>query len=76
MGKLTRITFDPHILGGMPFIRGLRVSVGTIARLAAAGRSVDEILKAYPSLEEGDIQEALAYAAWRGKETDIPLFGV
>jgi uncharacterized protein (DUF433 family) len=41
--------------------------------LVAAGRSRDEILKAYPYLEEDDIREALAYAAWRVEELEVPL---
>jgi len=47
-----------------------------VVGLIAAGHSVDEILKVYPYLEEGDIREALAYAAWRAEEIDIPLFVV
>ena len=31
------------------------------------------ILKAYPYLEEEDIREALAYAAWRAEEVELPL---
>lgn len=68
-----RITFDPAILGGKPCIRGMRVSVGTIVGLLAAGRSHDEVLAAYPYLEPADIQAALAYAAWRSEEIDVPL---
>jgi uncharacterized protein (DUF433 family) len=44
-----------------------------IIGLLAAGHSHAEILKAYPYLEEEDIQEALAYAAWRVEEIEIPL---
>ena len=39
----------------------------------AAGRSREEILKAYPNLEEEDIREALQYAAWRVEELEVPL---
>ena len=60
-------------MGGRPCIRGLRVTVGTIVGLLAAGRSADEILGAYPYLERDDIQAALAYAAWRAQEIDVPL---
>ena len=52
------------VMGGKACIRGLRVTVGTIIGLLAAGRSRDEILKAYPYLEPEDLDEALAYAAW------------
>jgi uncharacterized protein (DUF433 family) len=70
---LTRITLDPDVMGGKPCIRGLRVTVGTIVGLAASGRTTQEILAAYPYLEEDDIREALTYAAWRVEETEVPL---
>ncbi len=73
MRAIDRITFNPEIMGGKPCIRGLRVTVGTIVGLIAAGRSKDEILKLYPYLEPEDIGQALAYAAWRVEEIDIPL---
>ena len=73
MKALTRITFDPNVMGGKPCIRGLRVTVGTIVGLVAAGYPTTDILKAYPYLEEEDIREALAYAAWRVEEIDLPL---
>ena len=73
MNALPRITLDPNTMGGKPCIRGLRVTVGTIVGLLAAGRSVEEILAAYPFLEHQDINEALAYAAWRVEEVELPL---
>ena len=73
MDKLTRITFDPNVMGGRPCIRGLRVTAGTIVGLVAAGYTAADILKAYPYLENEDINEALAYAAWRAEEIEIPL---
>ena len=75
MSQLTRITFNPAVMGGKPCIRGLRITVGTIIGLLAAGRSTEDILKAYPYLEHEDIQEALTYAAWRVEELDLPLAG-
>lgn len=68
-----RITLDPAVMGGKPCIRGLRVTVGTIVGLVAAGRTVTEILEAYPYLEEEDIRQALEYAAWRVEEVELPL---
>lgn len=73
MPTLTRITFDPQVMGGKPCIRGLRVTVGTIVGLVASGHNRGEILDAYPYLEEQDIQEALSYAAWRAEEQEVPL---
>ena len=69
MEKLSRITFDPAVMGGKACIRGLRVTVGTIGRLLSAGRTYEEILKAYPYLEPEDIDQALAYA----RVEEIPL---
>lgn len=73
MKQLTRITLNPQVMGGKPCIRGLRVTVGTIVGLLASGYSSSEILKLYPYLEEEDLPEALAYAAWRAEEIELPL---
>lgn len=70
---LPRITFDPKVMGGKPTIRGMRVTVGTVVGLLATGHTIDEILRSYPYLEREDIQQALAYAAWRAEEIEIPL---
>ena len=51
----------------------MRLTVGTIVGLLAAGHSFEEVLAAYPYLEREDIQAALAYAAWRAEEVDLPL---
>ena len=73
MKAFTRITFDPAVMGGKPCLRGLRVTVGTIVGLMAQGHTPAEILRAYPYLEEADLREALAYAAWRAEEAELPL---
>ena len=73
MSQLTRITTSPDVMGGRPCIRGLRVTVGTIVGLVAAGRSKEEIVGLYPYLEGADIDEALSYAAWRAEEIEVPL---
>ena len=73
MELLERITNDPTVMGGRPCIRGLRVTVGTILGLLAAGRTPEEILAAYVYLEREDISAALSYAAWRTEEIELPL---
>lgn len=72
MNNLQRITFNSEIMGGKPCIRGTRVTVGTIVGLMAQ-YSPDDILKADPYLELADIYDALAYAAWRVEEVEVPL---
>ena len=61
MNELDRITFDVNRMGGRPCIRGLRVTVGTVVGLIAAGHSREQILKLYPYLEDADLTQALAY---------------
>jgi uncharacterized protein (DUF433 family) len=75
MHTLTRITFNPEVMGGKPCIRGMRVTVGTIVGLVASGKTVDEVLADYPYLEREDILEALSYAAWRAEEREVPASG-
>ena len=72
-GLLARITHDPTVMGGRPCIRGMRVTVGTIVGLLGAGHDTGEVLGLYPYLEPDDIRAALAYAAWRAAEVDLPL---
>jgi uncharacterized protein (DUF433 family) len=73
MPNLDRIIRNPEVMGGKPCLRGIRVTVGTIVGLVASGYSNAKILDAYPYLEEEDIRQALAYAAWRVEEIELPL---
>ena len=73
MNEFPRITHDPSVMGGKACIRGLRVTVGTVVGLLAAGRSNEEILNGYPYLVQEDINQALAYAAWRLEEREVSL---
>lgn len=51
----------------------MRVTVGAIVGLLAAGRTHEEVLREYPYLEPEDIRAALSYAAWRTEEIELPL---
>ena len=73
MPQLTRITRDPAVMGGKPCIRGMRVTVGMVVGLVAAGRTRDEILREYPYLEAEGIAEALSYTAWRAEDVRSSL---
>ena len=70
MASFKRITFNPEVMGGKACIRGMRVTVGTIIGLMAAGKTPEDILKAYPYLELEDIFESLSYAVWRVEENN------
>jgi uncharacterized protein (DUF433 family) len=68
-----RITVNPHQMGGVPCLRGLRIPVATVVGMVADGMSEERILKAYPDLTGDDIREALRYAAEAVREREIPL---
>ncbi len=74
--KFTRITINPHQMGGVPCIRGLRIPVATVIEMVADGMTNAEILNAFPDLESDDIREALRYAAVAVREREIPLVTV
>ncbi len=71
----TRITVDPHRMGGVPCLRSLRIPVATIVAMIADGMSEQQILEAYPDLEPDDIREAIHYAAEAVRERELPLTG-
>lgn len=73
MQNFSRITFDPQVMGGKPCIRGMRVTVGALVGLIAAGKTIEEVLTEYPYLEREDVLQALSYAAWRAEEREAPL---
>ena len=59
----SRITHDTEVMQGQACIRGLRITVSLIVNLVAHGKTTEQILEEYPSLEDGDIHQALAYAS-------------
>ncbi|MCC5994812.1 MAG: DUF433 domain-containing protein [Oceanicaulis sp.] len=58
-----RISVNPEIMFGKPCITGTRIPVYLILRKLSSGMSEAEIHEAYPHLEKGDVQAALAFAA-------------
>lgn len=73
MDLFPRITHDPAVMAGRPTVRGLRVTVGMIVNRIASGDTARDLLADYPYLEADDIQQALAYAAWRLEEREFDL---
>ncbi len=64
MEKLDRITIDPNVCLGQPTVRGMRITVSVILKMLAGGKSLQQVLEAYPELEVEDVQQAIKYAAW------------
>lgn len=50
------------VMGSKPVIAGTRVPVATIKRFLLSGRTVDDVLRAYPELERADV-DAVRVAA-------------
>lgn len=69
VAQFNRITISPNVCLGQPTIRGMRITVGFVLKLLASKLSVQEVLEAYPELEDEDIRQALNYAAWTVSDT-------
>jgi uncharacterized protein (DUF433 family) len=67
------ITVDPNVCHGKACIRGTRIMVSVVLDNLAAGVTVDEILRSYPSLTREAVQAAIAYAAELARERFIAL---
>ena len=57
------ITVDPEVCHGKACVRSTRVLVSVVLDNLAAGLSVDEVTRSYPSLSADAVRAALAYAA-------------
>jgi uncharacterized protein (DUF433 family) len=64
MEKLDRITIKPEVCLGQPTIRGTRITISVILKMLAGGSTIQDVLVAYPELEQEDIQQAMRFAAW------------
>ncbi|GFP23269.1 hypothetical protein HKBW3S09_00736 [Candidatus Hakubella thermalkaliphila] len=57
MERLDRITINPNICLGQPTIRGMRITVSVVLKMLAGGKSIQDVLDAYPELEVEDVLE-------------------
>jgi len=55
------ITLNPYQMGGLPCIRGLRITVTDVLEYLAAGITEDEILADFSDLEREDILACLRF---------------
>lgn len=63
MAHHPRISTDPAVMLGKPCIKGARITVELILRKIGAGRTLDDLVEAYPFLTEEDIRAAFEFAA-------------
>jgi uncharacterized protein (DUF433 family) len=68
-----RITVNPHQMGRVPCLRGLRIPVATVVSMLADGMTAAEVLDALPDLEPEDVAQALRYAAEAVRERELPV---
>lgn len=68
-----RISIDSKICHGQACIKGTRIPVAQILGMLANGDSIASLLKAYPSINESDIQACLEYGALLAEEQVTPI---
>ena len=54
---------DPAICKGQPTIRGTRITVNVILKMLAQGKTIQDVLEAYPELDGEDVRQAILFAA-------------
>ena len=59
----TRIEINSSIMLGKPVIKGTRITVASILDELALGYTVEDILKAHPTITDEDVFAALKYAS-------------
>ncbi|MBU4274078.1 MAG: DUF433 domain-containing protein [Planctomycetes bacterium] len=67
------ITVEPTVCHGNACIKGTRVMVSVVMDNLAAGLTVDEIVRSYPSLRREAVQAAIAYAAELTRERIVAM---
>ncbi len=68
-----RISIDPNVYHGQACIKGTRIPVHQIVLMLANGDSIDDLLKAYPTIEREDILACLEYAGALTEEQVTPI---
>jgi uncharacterized protein (DUF433 family) len=68
---MDRVEVDAEKMAGKPVVKGTRIPVYLILDMLVEGKSFDQIIEAYPDLEEEDIKSAIKYASERIKGEEI-----
>ena len=64
-----RISINPKIRFGKPFVRNTRITMGDVLDWLASGMTFEEILFDFEQLTREDILACLMYAAERAQHT-------
>lgn len=57
------IETNPNVMFGKPVIKGTRIPVDLILEKLSLGESIEQLLKAYPSITKESIYSCLAFAS-------------
>jgi uncharacterized protein (DUF433 family) len=68
-----RISINPKICHGKPYIEGTRIMISVILDNLADGLTFEEIVQDYPPLSLEDIRAAISYAAQLTREEELLL---
>lgn len=63
-----RISIDSNVCHGQACIKGTRIPVHQIVLMLANGDTIDDLLKAYPTISREDILACLEYAGALAEE--------
>jgi uncharacterized protein (DUF433 family) len=63
MNWRTHIESNPKVMMGKPVIKNTRIPVDLLLEKLAEGETVKNLQEAYPTVTEGDIYAALAFAS-------------
>lgn len=70
MESFDRIVIDACMMGGKPCIKGTRLTVDTLVGMSANPTRLFEL---FPDLTPEDLQQAVAYAAWKDRTQTLTL---
>ena len=68
-----RISIDPDVCHGQACIKVTRIPVHQIVLMLANGDTIDDLLKAYPTITRDDILACLEYAGTLAEEQIAPI---
>ena len=63
MDYTDKIEINPRIMMGKPVIKGTRITVESILEELSSGKSMEDLLSAFPRLDKAGVLAALAFAA-------------
>jgi len=68
MNWRSRISTDPAVCHGKACIVGTRIMVSVVLDNLAAGATIPDVVRLYPTLRTEDVNAAIAYAADLARE--------